>query len=1081
MKKIYFLVVFILGGIHFSFGQEEVKNELNLILPSSTSYSLGSYGQHSIGMFTGTVQEQIELYNYKVKDLAVPITLSYSSNGIKVDQAENNVGIGWVLNAGGVITRVVNGKADERRSNKLPPDAHCDDQEMVNYVYHNSRTGLLDTEPDLFLFNFLGRSGQFTLDDNKQVLLLKQEDLEIKMLKGTDQNYYFTVRDEQGITYVFDQREVTTTEYDYSYDSAVTAWYLKSITSPKGTVVYFEYTDDHFSYLQQASHSIKKIKIENTCSNNSGAPKEKWEYAMNTVYTNMKTAVLSRIYSNNPYYGEVLFKQEYSRPHFDHLKGEPKLISAVIVQNQARQTVEHIKLDYVSTRNRRTFLNKVQFLAPNHQYEFEYYNPEGLNERFGSKDAWGYNSRDRGDFPDPISNWMLIKDRNLGYEKHPQVSVGNKYTDTYAIVAGLLKKIIFPTKGYTTFSYQPNSVVDGELIPAKYGIASMSLMYGSRPEPVYFKTLDEYTVEAELSLGFYDPNYNPGGAEYPIDQEGYYFNLMKESPKGSGRYVQAYSRLTTEKVHQLVVRKLQVDPFAKYKLEGFYTGFKNDRVGVIGIKYKASNDTIVEKELALNGVSVSSIESYTADDELALKKRYSYLDLDTGSSSGSNYFDTYVYVARGEELTLCNTGGMFPLPIYNPSITVFSNSLLSLNDPIGDGRVAYGSVVEQIQYGDSSSSMTQYKYYLDHGMMGFSCITNGFSGPPKWTRSNWHHGLLSEKHVFNEKKEKVLSEVYTYEEDQSKRLLVRGLSSRIKYMSTTGYTNDGANINPLNIKHIGYTKYEINSFRNYLKSVTSTKYEGTKSIEEKQTFAYTSPYHYQKTQTTIETPTATIVERYFYPDDVVSQVSLPGDVLSADVYQGISKLKKQNDHSPAQLIQTGIYKDNTWQGSTRNIYKLWNNKALFTTQVVSKGEQSFFPSNLAVTYYDRHFNVQEIEDKSGSKTVYLYGYGQTLLIARIENATKEQVASALGVSIANLVTINETKLTQLNNLRTNAALKEALITTYEHKPLVGITKMTDSKGTSMSYEYDLFNRLKAIKDNEGNIIEEYEYNYKNNQ
>jgi hypothetical protein len=396
MKKIIFLVAFVLGGIHFSFSQEEVKNELNLILPSSTSYSLGTYGQHSIGMFTGTVQEQIELYNYKVNDLAVPITLSYSSNGIKVDQAENNMGIGWVLNGGGVITRVVNGKADERRSNKLPPDAQCHDQEMVNYVYHNVTTKQ-DTEPDLFFFNFLGRSGQFTLDDNKNVLLLEQEDLEIKMLKGTDQNYYFTVRDERGVTYVFDQRETTSTQYDHSNDSAVTAWYLKSITSPSGAVINFEYKQDSQSFNQVASQSIKYINNSNPCTG-QGSMEGQWFHSINQIHTFITSVTLSRIYSNTPQYGEVVFKHEYSRVNQDPMKLEPKLISDIVIQNQAKQIIEHVKFDYLSTRNKRTFLAEAQFKEPNKIYQFEYYNPENLNVRFGIKDAWGFNSNKGGTF-----------------------------------------------------------------------------------------------------------------------------------------------------------------------------------------------------------------------------------------------------------------------------------------------------------------------------------------------------------------------------------------------------------------------------------------------------------------------------------------------------------------------------------------------------------------------------------------------------------------------------------------------------------------------------------------------------------
>src|SRR5699024_7653505 len=109
-----------------------------------------------------------------------------------------------------------------------------------------------------------------------------------------------------------------------------------------------------------------------------------------------------------------------------------------------------------------------------------------------------------------------------------------------------------------------------------------------------------------------------------------------------------------------------------------------------------------------------------------------------------------------------------------------------------------------------------------------------------------------------------------------------------------------------------------------------------------------------------------------------------------------------------------------------------------------------------------------------------WGHNGEYLIAQIENASKEEVASALGVTVANLSAIDETKLTQINNLRTHATVKNAMITTYEHKPLVGVTKITDTKGLNIYYEYDDANRLQYIKDDKGNVLQQYEYNYKNN-
>jgi YD repeat-containing protein len=54
---------------------------------------------------------------------------------------------------------------------------------------------------------------------------------------------------------------------------------------------------------------------------------------------------------------------------------------------------------------------------------------------------------------------------------------------------------------------------------------------------------------------------------------------------------------------------------------------------------------------------------------------------------------------------------------------------------------------------------------------------------------------------------------------------------------------------------------------------------------------------------------------------------------------------------------------------------------------------------------------------------------------------------------------------------------EAHILTFAYKPLVGVTSQTDPNGVTTYCEYDSFGRLKCTKDDDGNILKQYDYNY----
>ncbi|SNS37386.1 YD repeat-containing protein [Dokdonia pacifica] len=125
-----------------------------------------------------------------------------------------------------------------------------------------------------------------------------------------------------------------------------------------------------------------------------------------------------------------------------------------------------------------------------------------------------------------------------------------------------------------------------------------------------------------------------------------------------------------------------------------------------------------------------------------------------------------------------------------------------------------------------------------------------------------------------------------------------------------------------------------------------------------------------------------------------------------------------------------------------------------------------------------------------NKVSYIWGYDNRYPIVKVANASHSEIASYVSslVSLAqadNDRTLgyqgNEGALRQaLDAMRNNPSLSHTQISTYTYDPLIGVTSMTDPRGYTMYYEYDNLHRLKYVKDADGNILTENEYNYRFN-
>jgi len=181
MKKIC-LILFInlsFSNIPALFGQ---KWEPVLAFP--TAAELGSFGHTPVGLFTGTNQVSIPLYELKTKNLSYPVSLNYSSNGFKVDKISSRVGFDWTLSAEGVITRIIRGYPDDAWQftpypvNLNPNHTPTSEEYAAELDYYTYwRFYQDDSEPDMYSFNFCGYSGEFYIDEvNNKAILVPYQD-----------------------------------------------------------------------------------------------------------------------------------------------------------------------------------------------------------------------------------------------------------------------------------------------------------------------------------------------------------------------------------------------------------------------------------------------------------------------------------------------------------------------------------------------------------------------------------------------------------------------------------------------------------------------------------------------------------------------------------------------------------------------------------------------------------------------------------------------------------------------------------------------------------------------------------------
>ncbi|MEO9802999.1 MAG: hypothetical protein ABJF04_07115 [Reichenbachiella sp.] len=467
MKKYTCVLMCLLIGATFSpIYSQSVSTGYSDFLPPSPS--AGASGASGGGLAQGMSGVSIPLANFATNQLSVPVSLSYYSTGTKVDQLASNVGLGWSLQAGGVITRTVRDDRDEISPSAYPTDIYTLTTETLDFLENATDPDQdFDTEPDLFSFNFMGYSGSFVIDSHDTIRVMPYQNLRIEKNDSLD---YIHITTPDGIRYEFGGTGATETSkswYSGTYcqssssgyaDSVKTAWHLKTIIHPVEGQIDLEYDTASFSYI-----AGKTQTYYDTLSSGRPAGQPFPIYPADNCDVNIKTDELIIKKISATHFGSIEFASS-ERPGIGNTK-----LDSVFVKSASGDTLRKVLLKYEFTANDRMFLTQVTDIDADSTQEglhvFDYYDIEKLPERLKfAQDHWGYyNGKLSSTFLLPTYDTIADAGDASKAAVFSSFTKADRSADADYAKYGMLRSIVYPSSMFTTFEYEANILSDASI------------------------------------------------------------------------------------------------------------------------------------------------------------------------------------------------------------------------------------------------------------------------------------------------------------------------------------------------------------------------------------------------------------------------------------------------------------------------------------------------------------------------------------------------------------------------------------------------------------------------------------------
>jgi len=1069
---------------------------------SPAATAIEKYGTYQVNEFTGVPDISIPLYTVEAGGLQVPITLSYHASGIKVTDVASWAGLGWSISSGGQITRRTMGLPDDCAFGYLngymhiPNNNSYNTQPGIDSIEYISN-GTYDSRPDIYSYDFPGHGGKFFFDgsatgNNYTPRLMPFAPIKISHTLVAYQATIpppstgltnFSIVDEHGNYYKFGDAstDITTTSSGGGPSLTIaSAWKLETMISQnRRDTIGFTYQADQVNYPADDSEIFTVAdNINNIFVNGSGGFYTASYSSAPTTPGNFNGVTEQLPKQINFKNGKVVFDLDGSAR--TDLQGTGStaygLADIKIYQYnygtkamELQKTIVFYKSYFSANSTTRLRLDSIQVLDKGgsimQHYRFDY-NTSVTLPAYSSfaQDYWGYYNGELSGNPGKTANTMLTPAQTITYSPNSgdtpeNVTIGqaNRNCDSNYMQAYVLTGIHYPTGGYSTFTYQTNQFYSsGNLL--NYGAGSVLTLAGG----LRVSTISSYDgVNPTPVVKTYV--YSPSTARPNFFLNYAYFEASQTHRYYAGVTQQSNPGLAATETVRTFTSSPHCDLEAYdgatvvYPNVSEYIGTPGNNIGRTDYVFTDQKDALLDASAAGTLVYLSS---FYVRGHLLSKKEF--------INKGSGVYQVVSATA--------NTYTAFAQTDYsNVGLAI---KKLNYNEGLEGNPILKGQAPP-----DDTNSYLVFPYDIisdDNYLTGTTTNVYDTSDTTKYTTS-----------TTSSKYDNLVHQQITrsYHTDSKGNTLVKRTRYPVDYLPSSGSTTTGSMVLDSMINR-NMQAEPVESYDTLKNAATSTSAIISAQLNQ---FKY-GIIGGSIVPATISTLSVAQPLTNFTPSAVTSG-NLTGDsryvqMISFDQYDNQNNIIQYTprNSTPVSILWDYLYENPIAQVKNATTSYGSNTQIAYTSFEANgqgnwsfSGKPTFDPTaptgtmvyplsagNITSPFLPTGTAyVLSYWSNNGAATVYAGSYLTGTPLNTINGWTYYEYQVPSGVTQA---TISGT--TNIDELRLYPAA--AQMTTYAYDPS-GLRSIADTKGSVNYFEYDYFQRLKNVKDWNGNIVKNYGY------